>query len=81
MDKKELQALWEQGTELPDAHESPLAKAIISEALEAAGDGATCDAEGAARAVYRIAQDIEDFGNAITERAQGLTNRDAQGQR
>ncbi len=70
MDKKELQALWEQGTELPDAHESPLAKAIISEAL---AEETTCDPQEAARRVYRIAQDIEDFANAITERAQGLT--------
>ncbi len=73
MNKEELEGLWEQGTELPDSKESPLAKAIISEALEAAGDGVTCDAEGAARAVYRIAQDCEDFANAITERSQGLT--------
>ena len=74
MDKKELQALWEQGTELPNAHESPLAIAIISEALEEGTRGKTvCDPREAAERVYKIAQDCEDFANAITERAQGFT--------
>ncbi|KKM64888.1 hypothetical protein LCGC14_1496770 [marine sediment metagenome] len=70
MNKETLEELWEQATDLPDAKESPLAKAIISEALEAAGDGVTCDPEAAAVAVYRIATDCEDFANAIVERAQ-----------
>ena len=69
MDKEELQALWEQTTDLPDSKESPLAIAIIAEALGEGDD----DAQAVANRLYRIAQDCEDFANAITERAQGLT--------
>ena len=68
MDKEELQALWEQTTDLPDAKESPLAIAIIAEALGEGDD----DAEAITNRVYRIAEDCENFGNALTERAQGL---------
>ena len=69
MNKGTLQALWEQATGLPDVDTSPLAQAIIAEALGEGDD----DAEAITNRVYRIAEDCENFGNAITERAQGLT--------
>ena len=65
MDREQLGDLWEQATELPDAKESPLTIAIITEALEAAGDGVTCDPEAAAEAVERIAWDCHAFANTI----------------
>ncbi len=67
MDKATLEALWEQATDLPDAQESPLAKAIITEAM--CGEP-TCDHIEAARRVYQIADDCEQFAGAIA-RAQG----------
>ena len=75
MDKNELQALWEQATELPDTESSPLARAIIAEAFmgDDICEGPKCDPREAAERVYRLAEDCESFGNAITERAQGLT--------
>ena len=69
MDKEELQALWEQATELPDAETSPLAIAIITEAM---CEEESCDPDEAARRVDRIALDCAAFANAIVKRAQGL---------
>ncbi len=70
MDKKELQSLWEQATGLPDVKTSPLAQAIIAEALS---EEPRCNPQEAAERVYKLAEDCENFGNAIIERAQGLT--------
>ena len=70
IDKETLGGLWEQATDLPDAKESPLAVAIIAEALS---EEPTCDPQEAAQRAYQIANDCEHFANAIIERAQGLT--------
>ena len=59
-----LEELWGQATELPDATESPLAIAIIAEAMCEEED---CDSEGAAARVYQIARDCEGFASAIIE--------------
>jgi len=67
----QLKAIWEETLDLPCVpRDGPLHPAIITEAL-ASEDEDT--AEEITRRLYTLAQDIEDFANAITERAQGLT--------
>ena len=75
--RRELEDLWRKVTTLESDGDS-LTKAILVEALEG-GDcttdvskaDASADVQMATKALYQLAQDVEDFANAITERAQG----------
>ena len=68
MNKEQLEELWEDATGLPDAKESPLAIAIIAEAM---CDEDSCSPQQAARKLHTIAADCEDFATAIVEWVQG----------
>lgn len=68
MDREQLEGLWSEATALQDATESPLAIAIIEEAVACgeADDGIDgIDPTEAARAVRVVAKDCEDFAQAI----------------
>ena len=67
MSRKRLEELWEEATALPDATESPLAIAIISEAVECGDTGRVINAASAAHSVRTVAQDCQDFAAAIEE--------------
>ena len=66
MNRQQLAQLWEEATTLQDGHaghESPLTKAIFDEALEATEF--EHKPREVADALYKVAQDVEDFANLI----------------
>lgn len=68
MNRKELEAIWnEVHLDLPIERHS-LTEAIITEGIESGGT----DPEAISRGLYTLADDIERLANAVVERTQGL---------
>ena len=67
MKREDLEAIWKEVH--PDLGVEGLHAAIITEGIESGGEYPQTIAAG----LYRLAEDIERFANAVVERAQGLS--------
>jgi hypothetical protein len=66
MKREDLEAIWKEVH--PDLGVEGLHAVIITEGIESGGE----DPQAISAGLYRLAEDIEQFANAIVERAQGV---------